>query len=91
VPLTGYSSEGNAKRFFNDWYRTVIQTTMESMTKPTKTLKERIDNFVIYCTHGITNGMAKGINFAILSIERRDGGYRNIANFKKVIFFTAVA
>jgi hypothetical protein len=50
-------------------------------------LKERIDNIVTYCTHGITNGVAEGIHSKIMSIKRRAGGYRNIENFKKAIFF----
>jgi hypothetical protein len=35
----------------------------------------------------LTNGVAEGINSKIMSIKRRAGGYRNIENFKKAIFF----
>ena len=85
--LWSQETEGHAKRFFNDWHRRVIRTNMKPMKKLAKTLKERIDNIVTYCTHGITNGVAEGINSKIMSIKRRAGGYRNIENFKKAIFF----
>ena len=55
--------------------------------KMTQTVKERLSNIVTFCTHGITNGVAEGINSKIMSIKRRAGGYRNIENFKKEIFF----
>jgi transposase len=42
---------------------------------------------VSYCTHGITNSVAEGMNSKIMSIKRRVGGYRNPDNFKTAIFF----
>ena len=52
-----------------------FRTNMNPMKKLAKTLKERIDNIVTYCTHGITNGVAEGIDSKIMSIKRRAGGY----------------
>ena len=52
-----------------------------------KTIKERIKNVVSYCTHGITNAVAEGMNSKIMSIKRRVGGFGNIENFKTAIFF----
>ena len=80
----------DAKRatgFFNDWYQRVIHTKLEPMKKLARTLKERLSNIVTVCTHGITNVVAEGINSKIMSIKRRAGGYRNIENFRKAIFF----
>ena len=57
------------------------------MKKVARTIKKRIANIVTFCTHGITNGVAEGINSKIMSIKRRAGGYRNRENFKKAIFF----
>lgn len=59
---------------------------MKPMKKLAKTLKEPIDNILTYCTHGITNSVAKGINSKIMSIKRRAGGYRNIEN-GQIVFF----
>jgi transposase len=40
-----------------------------------------------YCTQGITNSVAEGMNSKIMFIKRRVGGYRNPDNFKTAIFF----
>jgi len=61
---------------------------MKPMKKLAKTLKGRTDDILTYCTHGITNGVAEGINSMIMSITRRTGGYRNIENVKSL--FSAV-
>lgn len=57
------------------------------MKKLARSLKARIANIVTFCTHGITNGVAEGINSKRMSTKRRAGGYRNIENIKKAIFF----
>lgn len=57
------------------------------MKEVTRTIKERLPNVVSYCTDGITNAMAEGINSKIQAVKRRVGGYRNQANFKTAIFF----
>ncbi|XZE36700.1 transposase [Pirellulaceae bacterium SH501] len=35
------------------------------------------NSIVTYCTPGITNAVAEGIDSKIMSIQRRTGGYRN--------------
>jgi len=42
---------------------------------------------VTYCTHGITNAVAEGINSKTMSIKRRADGYRNIENLKTAVLF----
>ncbi|XZE37215.1 ISL3 family transposase [Pirellulaceae bacterium SH501] len=74
-------TETKARNFFDDWYQRVIRTKMAPMKKVSRSLKERIDNIVTFCTHGITNAVAEGINNKIMSIKRRAGGFRNIDNF----------
>ena len=76
-----------AKYFFKDWYNRVIHTNLEPLKKVARTIKERLANVVSYCTHGITNAVAEGINSKIMAIKRRVGGYRNRENFKTAIFF----
>jgi hypothetical protein len=62
-------------------------SNMAPMKKLARSLKERIDNVVTYCTYGITNAVAEGINSKIMSIKRRAGGYHNIENFKTAVLF----
>jgi transposase len=85
--LWNHDDAASATTFFKDWYRRVIHTKLEPMKKLARTIKERLENVVSYCTHGITNAVAEGLNSKIMSIKRRVGGYRNRENFKTAIFF----
>jgi transposase len=79
--LWGQKTAASATTFFNDWYRRVIHTKLEPMRAVAKSIKERLRNVVIYCTHKITNAVAEGMNSKIMSIKRRAGGFRNRENF----------
>jgi transposase len=50
-------------------------------------IQERLDNVLTYCKHPITDGVAEGLNSKIMSIKRKAGGFRNVENFKPVIYF----
>ncbi len=76
-----------ATHFFKDWYNRAIHTNLEPLKKVARTIKERLANVVSYCSLGITNAVAEGINSKIMAIKRRVGGYRNRQNFKTVIYF----
>lgn len=77
----------SATAYFQDWYRRVIHTTLAPLKKVARTIKERLPNVVSYCTHGITNAVAEGMNSKIMAIKRRVGGFRNPENFRTAIFF----
>jgi transposase len=85
--LWNHEDAASATAYFKDWYRRVIHTTLTPLKKVARTIKERLENVVSYCTHGITNGVAEGLNSKIMSIKRRVGGFRNRENFKTAIFF----
>jgi transposase len=85
--LWEYPDAKQATSHFTNWYRSVIHTNLEPMKKLARTLKARLRNIVSYCTHFVTNSVAEGINSKIMSIKRRAGGFRNIENFKKAIYF----
>lgn len=85
--LWNHDAAAAATAYFRDWYQRVIHTKLEPMKKVARTIKERLQNVVSYCTHGITNGVAEGINSKIMSIKRRVGGFRNRENYKTAIFF----
>jgi transposase len=79
--------EANAISYFRAWYKRVIHTSLVPLKRVARTIKERLANVVSYCTHGITNAVAEGINSKIMAIKRRVGGYRNVENFKTAIYF----
>lgn len=85
--LWQHADAASATIYFQDWYRRVIHTKLEPLKKLARTIKERLANVVSYCTHGITNAVAEGMNSKIMSIKRRVGGFRNRENFKIAIFF----
>jgi transposase len=85
--LWNHDDERSATDYFQAWYKSVIHTKLKPLKKVAQTIKERLANVVSYCTHGITNAVAEGINSKIMSIKRRVGGYRNRENFKTAIYF----
>ena len=85
--LWHHEDSASATVYFRDWYRRVIHTKLTPLKKVAKTISERLANVVSYCTHGITNAVAEGMNSKIMSIRRRVGGYRNRENFKTAIYF----
>ena len=85
--LWHHDTTTEATNYFNDWYRSVIHTKLEPMKTVARTIKERLPTVVSYCTLGITNAVAEGINSKIQSIKRRVGGFRNKQNYKMAIFF----
>ena len=85
--LWDQDSAATATTYFNDWYKRVIHTKLEPMKTVARSIKERLNNVVSYCTHKITNAVAEGMNSKIMSIKRRVGGFRNRQNFKTAIFF----
>ncbi len=82
-----HADAASAAAFFKDWYKRVIHTRLTPLKKVARTINERLANVVSYCTHGITNAVAEGLNSKIMSIKRRVGGYRNPENFKTAIYF----
>ena len=85
--LWSYSVEGWARRFFSEWNGWAMRCRLEPVKKVARMVKRRLDNVITYCRHRITNGVAEGLNSKIMAIKRRAGGYRNVANFKTVIYF----
>ncbi len=85
--LWHHDTASEATAYFKAWYRSVIHTKLAPMKKVARTVKERLPNVVSFCTHGITNAVAEGINSKIQAIKRRVGGYRNRDNYKTAIFF----
>ncbi len=84
---TARLNAASATTYFNDWYKRVIHTKLKPMKAVARSIKERLQNVVSFCTHKITNAVAEGMNSKIMSIKRRVGGFRNRQNFKTAIFF----
>jgi len=76
-----------ATAFFRSWYDKVVISGLKPLISAANAIHERLAHVVNYCTHGITNAVAEGLNSKIMAIKRRVGGYRNRENFKTAIYF----
>lgn len=86
--LWHWDTAAEATEFFKWWYKSVIHTKLEPLKKVARTIKERLQNVVSYCSlGGVSNGVAEGINSRIQAIKRRVGGFRNLENYKTAIYF----
>ena len=73
--LWSQDNAASATAYFKDWYKRVIRTKLEPLKTVARSIKERLQNVVSYCTHRITNAVAEGMNSKIMSIKRRVGGF----------------
>ena len=80
-------SKRSATAFFRSWYDKVVNTGLKPLISAANAIHERLAHVVNYCTQGITNAVAEGLNSKIMAIKRRVGGYRNRENFKTAIYF----
>jgi transposase len=79
--------EATALTYILVLYKRVIDTRLKPFKQVTRTIKRRLANVVSYCSHGITNAVAEGINSKTIAIARRVGGDRKRKNFKTAIHF----
>jgi transposase len=64
-----------------------MRSRLELIKKVARMIERRLDNIITHCRHQLTSAVAEGLNSKIMAIKRRAGGYRNVVNFKAVIFF----
>jgi transposase len=84
--LRPHADSSSTTTYFKDGYTRAIRTAVEPMKRVARTIKERLPNIVSDCTHRFTNATAKGFDSTIISIKRRDSGYRDVEHFKTAIF-----
>ena len=85
--LWSFRVEGWARRFFSQWSGWAMRSRLEPIKAVARMIDRRLDNIITHCRHQLTNAVAEGLNSKIMAIKRRAGGYRNVVNFKDVIYF----
>jgi transposase len=85
--LWSFRVEGWARRFFSQWSGWAMRSRLEPVKAVARMIDRRLDNIITHCRHQLTNAVAEGLNSKITAIKRRAGGYRNVGNFKDVIYF----
>jgi transposase len=83
-----YCYAGNAKNFFDDWYKWASRSQLEPVVKVAKMIKKRFSNILTYFKHHITNAQAEGFNSRIQNIKSNARGFRNFDNYRtRILFF----
>ena len=75
--LWGYTYEGSARRFFEEWVRSLRWQRLPAFKKLAGTLKRHLKGILNYCRHKIPFGVVEAINGNIRSVIRRGRGYRD--------------
>jgi transposase len=64
-----------------------MRSRLEPIKAVARMVVRRLDDIITHCRHQLTNAVAEGHNSKIMAIKCRAGCYRNVANFKDVIYF----
>ena len=81
------TSEGWAKREFEQWYSWAIRSQLPPIKKVAKILKKHLPNILTHFKHRITNAAAEGFNNAIQLLKSNTRGFRNLNNYRVRILF----
>jgi len=86
--LWSMSDITEATEFFDKWCQYVIlESNMPAFIKFATTAKTHKKGILSFVQTKITNGILEGLNCKIQLAKRRARGYRNIENFKNMIYF----
>lgn len=77
-----------AKRFFEEWYDTVMRSKLEPLKKVARMLQSHLSGLINYFDHPITNAITEGFNSRIQSLKAAARGFRSFANYRtRILFF----
>lgn len=69
------------------WLQAAIDTTLKPLNEFVNTVINNYDGIIMSFKTGITNAISEGINSVIQLARTRARGFRNIENFKAMIYF----
>lgn len=72
-----YTYEGAARRFFEQWARSIRWQRLPAFQKLALTLRRHLDGILSYCRHKVPFGVVEAINGNIRAIIRRGRGYKD--------------
>ena len=71
------------------WIKEASNTKIKELKKLAKTIGMKIENILNYFEYRITNATLEGINSIIQLAKSRARGFKNIENFKTIIYLTS--
>lgn len=78
-----------AKERIKLWIKEASNTKIKELRKLAKTIGMKIENILNYFEYRITNATLEGINSIIQLAKSRARGFKNIENFKTIIYLTS--
>lgn len=78
-----------AKERIKLWIKEASKTKIKELKKLAKTIGMKIENILNYFEYRITNATLEGINSIIQLAKIRARGFKNIENFKTIIYLTS--
>ena len=75
--LWSYTYEGAARRFFDQWVRSLRWQRLPAFQKLVRTLCRHLEGILSYCHYKVPFGIVEAINGNIRAIIRRGRGYRD--------------
>jgi transposase len=83
-----YRYEGNARKFFKEWFGWASRSQLKPMIKVAKMIKRHFENIITYLRHPITNAATEGLNSKIQSVKASARGFRSFFNYRtRILFF----
>jgi transposase len=82
-----YSTVKGIKHFFKQWKSEAVKLKNQFFIDFSKTIERHWYGVESYIMEELSNGLLEGINSKIQLAKRRARGYRNMENFKMMIYF----
>jgi transposase len=83
-----YRYEGNARRFFREWFGWASRSRLKPIIEVARMIKRHFENIISYLRHPITNAVTEGLNSKIQAIKANARGFRSFANYRtRILFF----
>lgn len=78
-----------AKKRIEIWIKEATNTKIKELKRLAKTIGMKIENILNYFENRVTNATLEGINSMIQLAKTRARGFKNIENFKMIIYLTS--
>ena len=78
-----------AQKRLEIWIKEACETKIKELRKLAKTIGTKVENILNYFEYRITNATLEGINSLIQLAKTRARGFKNIENFKTIIYLTS--
>ena len=78
-----------AQKRLEIWIKEACEAKIKELRKLAKTIGTKVENILNYFEYRITNATLEGINSLIQLAKTRARGFKNIENFKTIIYLTS--